>query len=461
VGYIDVSDSDKDRWEYTNIGFTDFDYGQSKAAMLPNDTYIPLSDSIGNDQGRFSMSAEPEHIVVDRRDTFAYIGLQESNAIAVLDIEAKEVTNVFTLGLTDFGRNGGLDASDKDGGINITEYSNLYGMRQPDDIEYWHHRDGRSFIFTANEGDSKGWDEARVEDMILDADTFGNGSDINDLQRSEQLGRLKVSKLLGTMDGFQGLNESEYESLITFSSRDFTVFEVKMDGDRAPMDLVLHFSSGNDFETITAQRVPEGFNSDYTTGTFDERSDAKGPEPEALTIGECGNGRLYVFIAFERVGGVIVYDFTDIDDIVFVDYVNSRNFSANYPEEMEDQRPPENAGDIGPEQMRFIPEDIYGEPLLVVSYPQSASIAMYRIDCGDDPEIPTPGPKEGGRGQDGELSTWEYVAIGVGSLAILSIVAVAVYIGWRKKKAVNVYRYASRDHGHLGYVDAEYVEMEN
>ena len=167
---------------------------------------------------------------------------------------------------------------------------------------------------------------------------------------------------------------------------------------------------------------------------------------------------MYVFIAFERVGGVMVYDFTDLDDIVFADYVNNRNWTANYSNE--EVRPPENAGDIGPEQMRFIPGDIYGEALLVVSNPQSASITMYRIDCGEDPVFPTPGPKDSGHEHDGALSTWEYVAIGAGSLAIISVLALVIYIGWRRKQAVTVHRYMSRDHG-IDQSDAQYVEMEN
>lgn len=42
---------------------------------------------------------------------------------------------------------------------------------------------------------------------------------------------------------------------------------------------------------------------------FDSRSDAKGPEPEGITLGEV-NGRTYAFIGLERIGGVMVYDVT-------------------------------------------------------------------------------------------------------------------------------------------------------
>ena len=81
----------------------------------------------------------------------------------------------------------------------------------------------------------------------------------------------------------------------------------------------------------------------------------------------------------------MAYEFTDIDDVVFAGYVNNRNFSANFSEAMEEAgiRPPDNAGDIGPEHLKFIPSDHYGEALLLVSNPDSASITMYRVDCGD------------------------------------------------------------------------------
>merc|ERR1719153_1111882 len=91
----------------------------------------------------------------------------------------------------------------------------------------------------------------------------------------------------------------------------------------------------------------------------------------------------------------MVYDMTDMDNIVFADYANSRNLSyMGYTNDT--KRPAEAAGDIGPEQMRFVPGEVYGEPLLVVSHPQSASVAMYRVDCGDAPVT-----TEGGGGDDG------------------------------------------------------------
>ena len=51
--------------------------------------------------------------------------------------------------------------------------------------------------------------------------------------------------------------------------------------------------------------------------SFDNRSDDKGPESEGVTIGRIGD-RVYAFMGFERVGGIMVYDVTDPYQSVFV-----------------------------------------------------------------------------------------------------------------------------------------------
>src|SRR3546814_9355322 len=59
----------------------------------------------------------------------------------------------------------------------------------------------------------------------------------------------------------------------------------------------LVFDSGDDFEQITAAALPEYFNSGHDEVEFDSRSDAKGPEPENLAIGQVGER------SEERTGG--------------------------------------------------------------------------------------------------------------------------------------------------------------
>lgn len=135
------------------------------------------------------------------------------------------------------------------------------------------------------------------------------------LSRSDdQLGRLTVTTTAGLRaDG------SCYETLYAFGGRSFSIFDT--DGDGV-------FDSGSQFEEITAEAVPDFFNSDNAENRFDNRSDNKGPEPEGVTIGRIDD-RTYAFIGLERVGGVMVYDITDPGNAQYVTYVNNRDFTAD------------------------------------------------------------------------------------------------------------------------------------
>eukprot|EP01084_Bolivina_argentea_P158003 275285_1 len=180
-------------FKITNVNFNEFDAGGSKT--LPLDIYLPYKTE------SFSINAEPEYCVVDNNDKYAYITLQENNAIAVLDIDEKEIINIFSLGVHDFNITG-LDASDKDGIINIQTYPNLYGLRMPDALDFLQTTDGKQYILTANEGDSKDFDEDRVGNIKLNPDTFPD----------ENLGLDSTGEF--------------YNELYAFSSRDFTVWEI-------------------------------------------------------------------------------------------------------------------------------------------------------------------------------------------------------------------------------------------
>eukprot|EP00484_Ammonia_sp_Unknown_P013020 CAMPEP_0197074234 /NCGR_PEP_ID=MMETSP1384-20130603/211006_1 /TAXON_ID=29189 /ORGANISM="Ammonia sp." /LENGTH=606 /DNA_ID=CAMNT_0042513075 /DNA_START=51 /DNA_END=1871 /DNA_ORIENTATION=+ len=385
---VDVSDSNVDatKWVFTNLGFTDYNQGGSKYSQLPQDIYLPYSAA------SVAENIEPEYSVCDDDFAFCYVSLQENNAVAVVDIVAKEIVGIYGLGMGDFSEYG-LDASDKDGGINIDTYPNLYGMRMPDNIQYFQTENGREYVVTANEGDSKKFDESRVGDLVLNESSFGN---VTHLQQREILGRLKVNNQLGfatntdatfssPADASYTVQDGSYDKLYAFSSRDFTIFEVIHDktGSTAPV-IEEVFSSKGDFEAIIAEQYGEcgAFNCDASTPSFDSRSDDKGPEPESVAIGACNNGQIYIFIGLERVGGVMVYDATFIDDgiVSFVEYVNNRDWNVTVPK---DTRAPEEAGDFGPEQMRFVPENVYGTAYLMVANADSASVTAYTVDCGE------------------------------------------------------------------------------
>lgn len=86
-----------------------------------------------------------------------------------------------------------------------------------------------------------------------------------------------------------------------------------------------HFAG---IERIIAERLPEQFNSDHVAnGSFDTRSDDKGPEPEGVVIGRL-SARTYAFMALERISGIIVFDITNPFNVCFITYFNPREFSV-------------------------------------------------------------------------------------------------------------------------------------
>src|SRR5690606_26190712 len=102
------------------------------------------------------------------------------------------------------------------------------------------------------------------------------------------------------------------------------------------------FDSGSDFEVITASMFNFNFNNDNDDNDADGRSDAKGPEPEALTLGEI-DGRTYAFIGLERMGGIMVYDITNPFNPTYIQYINNRDFFYDFVTSPENGE----AGDLG------------------------------------------------------------------------------------------------------------------
>lgn len=294
ISVIDIVMEDgADNAEYTvtNIGFLDFDEGGSKHKLLPNDTYLPHQNE------SFSVNAEPEYITCQWNDKYCYITLQENNLIAILEMENREIVNVQSLGIRDFSLYG-LDASDRDNGINITRYPRLYGLRAPDALDYFQSVENRHYIITANEGDDKDFDVSRIEDMILDQNVF-IGVSVDDLKQQQNLGRLKAINQLGL-----GQTAGIYEEMYISGSRDFTIYEIKH-GDDGISTMSFVYSSKAEFEEVTAVKLgTDGFNGDGYIPSFDTRSDNKGPEPEGIAVGTCGNDRIYAFIGLERANGV-------------------------------------------------------------------------------------------------------------------------------------------------------------
>ncbi|MFQ3616093.1 MAG: choice-of-anchor I family protein [Cyanobacteriota bacterium] len=293
---------------------------------------------------------EPEYITVSPDSKTAWVTLQENNALAIVDLETATVKEIKPLGFKDHSLPGnGLDASDRDSGINIQTWPVL-GMYQPDAIASFT-INGQTYLITANEGDARDYDgfaeEVRVgaNSYRLDPTAFPNAAT---LKNNANLGRLTVTNTLGNVDG-----DNDFDQIYVFGARSFSIWS-------ASGNLV--YDSGDQFEQITATLTPATFNSNGTAATFDTRSDNKGPEPEGVVTGVI-DGQTYAFIGLERTGGVMVYNVTNPTSPAFVQYINT-------------------PGDLAPEGLAFVAaeDSPTGKSLLVVTNEVSATTTTYEIN---------------------------------------------------------------------------------
>ncbi|MBL7252660.1 choice-of-anchor I family protein [Alloalcanivorax marinus] len=234
---------------------------------------------------------------------------------------------------------------------------------------------------------------------LLNPDTFAycgaSAGDPGECRDDEVLGRLNITwtegyrkhengdPMLFTAAGVQDDANGDrlmYDQLYAYGGRSFSIWSE--DGE-------LVFDSGDAIERFLAsdecklgtQRTldcKDYFNSGHDEGdAFDSRSDAKGPEPEGLTLAHLGD-KTFLFLGLERMGGVLVYDITDPAAPVRVDYLNTRDDWAT--EDTESVLAA--AGDLGPEGLVFIPaKDAPGDtPLLVVGYEVSGTTAVYQVN---------------------------------------------------------------------------------
>jgi Ca2+-binding RTX toxin-like protein len=307
---------------------------------------------------------EPEYIAISPDSQTAWVTLQENNALAKINLATGQV-EILPLGFKDHSLAGnGFDASDKDGKIDIKPQP-VFGIYQPDAIAAYTAA-GKTFLVTANEGDARDYggfsEEARVGDLVLDPIAFPNAAE---LQKEENLGRLRVTTTLGDTD-----SDGDYDKLYAFGSRSFSIWDE--DGN-------LVFDSGDDLEQIVAAQLPSEFNSsDEENGSFDSRSDDKGPEPEALAIGEV-EGRTLAFIGLERVSGIVVYDITNPNNPQFRQYLNNRDFTV--PVTLPDGSTNPAVGDLAPEGFTFISanESPTGRALLAVGNEISGTTTLYDV----------------------------------------------------------------------------------
>jgi len=316
-----------------------------------------------------AMDMEPEYITV--KGDQAYVTCQENNAIAVVDIPSATITSIYGLGYKDHSIEGnGIDASNSSGFIDIRTWP-ILGVYMPDaitNIEY----DGQTYLLTANEGDAREYeegdffytDELEVSEIELDPSIFPNAEY---LQMNENLGKLAVTSAPADTNAL-----GQHKNLYSYGARSFSIWNATT-GE-------LVYDSGDDFERITSSLFPENFNCADDDVSLKDRSDNKGPEPEAITVGVV-NDKTYAFIGLERMGGIMVYDITNPMAPEFVDYANNRDFSANPEDDFTIH------GDNAPEGLIFIPasESPNGTDLIVVSNEVSGTVTVYTAGEAEAP----------------------------------------------------------------------------
>ena len=346
IGVVTVASATTtdDSTGYAEIGFDGADL------TLANDgTPVRLGGTPSNSA---ALDIEPEYITVS--GDYAYVTLQENNAIAKVDISGSTPTLEFvkSLGAKDYSTNNTIDI-EEEGEILMKNYAGLYGLYMPDSIASYKVND-LTYLVTANEGDGREYPTSDIDSGPATGDVFIDESKISklDLDASiaadyENENDLKVVTDMGDTD-----NDGDYDKLYTYGARSFSIWDDNGD---------LVFDSKDELSKLTADNMPLLFNQD--DGDMDGRSGNKGVEPEALTVGKVGN-KTFAFVGLERQNAIVVYDISTPSNAKFVNYYIS-----------------EDDGDISPEGMKFIEasDSPTGNALLLVAYEVSGTTAVYEI----------------------------------------------------------------------------------
>ena len=343
------------------IGFEAFDNPLARKALADKGIIMQKGTVPSED-------FEPEYIAVGNNK--AYITLQEANAVAVLNLDSMLFTGVYTVGLEDYSIVP-VDIDKKDDAYNPRTYETLRGIRMPDGIAYFS-VDGNDYIVTANEGDAREWGDYLNEDERDFGD--GNVSPIGAIT-AENSGLDGMVVFLAS-DDYDGLDDCiDY----LYGGRTMTILRVDDNG------LEEVFTTADDAERITYSYLPEYYNASNDNAVLDDRSGKKGPEAEAVTVGEV-NGRIYAFLALERTGGIIIYDVTDPENSKYVNYINTRDFTSIVSgSEIYDDGELDKwvtGGDVAPEGLAFASaeDSPTGEALLIAAFEVSGTVAVYTLN---------------------------------------------------------------------------------
>jgi len=346
----------------TSANVATYDFSASNLASGVSLTGIRDNTFAANNAGTTALMANIEPEYTTASNTKAFITLQENNAIATFDFATGKFEKISSLGtITQT-----IDASDKDGttgGKLISINDVVKGLPMPDTITQFS-RGGSTYLVTVNEGDARGDDNDIARGAtagLIDTSNSGGGDLYYSGSVSDTgIGRLNILKDMGNLDGDAGI-----EDPTMMGTRSFSIWNASTQARV--------FDSASMIEQYVADNDPTTFNmNDGLTTKYDERSDDKGPEPEALAFGTIG-GRDYVFVGAERQNGIFQFDITDFGNVSITSYFNTASSTAD-----------SGGPFISPESIAFLnaANNPTGQNLLVVGYEgtgSNGSIAVFSV----------------------------------------------------------------------------------
>ena len=335
-------------------GFDQFTVAEMRAKK------IAVSSVVNNVAKDF----EPEFVTaVD--NNFAYVTIQEANAIGKLNIGTatfESIARAFESKVSKIAR----DTSDRDSGAGPRTYPNVVGASQPDAIAGFKVGSGQYFV-TANEGDAREYtclnDDLRGAVLKVDSRRFPNWST---LLGTAALGRAKVNPNIGDKDG-----DGDIDTIHLRVSNSMTMYRNGM----------VIWDSANLLDQIQTQAFgvaningSHSLSADKSTVNYvgQDRSDDKGAEPEGVAVGMVGDRRIAI-LGLERMSALAIFDITVPREPVFQEWLQMLPTKAT---------PAKDVKHWSPEGIVFVPADKSpsGKALIITSYELSGSLSIHQIE---------------------------------------------------------------------------------
>jgi hypothetical protein len=235
------------------------DYGVANADVdwtAARDVYTPATQ------------LEPEYLAWSSDGTKLWVNLQENSALATISVTngVGTVLSIEAYGLKDWSSSGGTEGIDteKDGACTLEFKPGFKTMRMPDSIAIAE-VDGTPYIFTADEGDDKEYDnfeeKQKFKDIIVDASTFSTDFPGFDASMSEGLadgfanfGGTKMRITIGSTGvDYSVPSAPTFKGAVGFGGRGISIYDVS-----GPISRV--WDSGSSFEKQQCATYPWAHN---------------------------------------------------------------------------------------------------------------------------------------------------------------------------------------------------------